>query len=272
MSAIGGVSQNSIPDPIDTSDDAGSPADVSSDASTTSTDTSTATAPTPDEAEAASTAALPSHQSAIAGFFSKIGSEVQEGEQAILNKEEPGNTSGFKPNAPPSVGVGALNIAETAAARLGLMAPLKNYTKWVDQGQLMRGSEQSDWSSLAKQGIKTVVNLRYEDNTEATAQSAAGIKNVWLPSYDQSLPTEAEVGQFLKVANDPANQPVYVHCEQGVGRTGVMCAAYRMQHDGWTADQAIAEAKTMGMNSSDQENYIKQLYTDIHSGKLNINE
>jgi protein-tyrosine phosphatase len=197
-------------------------------------------------------------------------SAAASAEQKILDAEEPANTSGFQPNKPPSLAVGALNIAETAAARLGLMHPFKTYNKWVDEGQLMRGSEQSDanWASLQQQGIKTVVNLRYEDNSEAKAQAALGMKNVWLPSYDQSLPTEAEVGQFLKTVNDPQNQPVYVHCEQGVGRTGVMCAAYRMQHDGWTADQAIAEAKQMGMNSSDQEAYIRQLYTDLQSGKL----
>ena len=43
--------------------------------------------------------------------------------------------------------------------------------------------------------------------------------------------------------NDPANQPVYVHCQGGRHRTGVMTAIYRLTHDGWNADRAFAEMK-----------------------------
>ena len=41
--------------------------------------------------------------------------------------------------------------------------------------------------------------------------------------------------------NDPANQPVYVHCQGGRHRTGIMTAVYRMTHDSWTADRAFDE-------------------------------
>jgi protein tyrosine/serine phosphatase len=34
-----------------------------------------------------------------------------------------------------------------------------------------------------------------------------------------------------------------VHCVGGRHRTGVMTAAYRMTHDGWTPDRAFAEMK-----------------------------
>ncbi|HVY62016.1 MAG TPA: dual specificity protein phosphatase family protein [Planctomycetota bacterium] len=231
-----------------------------------------ASMPAPDAVEAQHRAASGAKLNIFSKLWHKLDGELAEGEQKVLNAIEPKNTSGTTPNAPANVGVGALNILETGLARIGLMHPFKTYNKWVDAGVLMRGSEQSGggWSDLQKQGIKTVVNLRYEDNGEAKDQAKVGIKNVWLPSYDQSLPTEQQVAQFLKVANDPKNQPVYVHCEQGVGRTGVMCAAFRMQHDGWTADQAIAEAKQMGMNSADQEKYIRQLYADLKSGKLKV--
>ena len=48
---------------------------------------------------------------------------------------------------------------------------------------------------------------------------------------------------FLQLVNDPANQPVYVHCAGGRHRTGVMTAVYRMTSDGWTADRAFKEMK-----------------------------
>ena len=49
--------------------------------------------------------------------------------------------------------------------------------------------------------------------------------------------------QFLKLVNDPANQPVFVHCQGGRHRTGVMTAVYRMTRDGWNPEQAYQEMK-----------------------------
>jgi protein tyrosine/serine phosphatase len=56
-------------------------------------------------------------------------------------------------------------------------------------------------------------------------------------------PTKAQVDQFFKIVNDPANQPVFVHCAGGRHRTGTMTALYRMTNDGWTSDQAYNEMK-----------------------------
>jgi len=56
-------------------------------------------------------------------------------------------------------------------------------------------------------------------------------------------PTSTKIDQFLRIVNDPANQPVYVHCVGGRHRTGVMTAVYRMTQDGWSADQAFQEMK-----------------------------
>jgi hypothetical protein len=57
------------------------------------------------------------------------------------------------------------------------------------------------------------------------------------------VPTKAQLAQFLAIVNDPAAQPVYVHCVGGRHRTGVMTAAYRMTHEGWTGDKAFQEMK-----------------------------
>jgi protein-tyrosine phosphatase len=72
----------------------------------------------------------------------------------------------------------------------------------------------------------------------------AGMRFFRVPLTVSSPPTAADVTRFLGLVNDPANQPVYVHCRGGRHRTGVMTAAYRMTHDGWTAAQAYAEMKT----------------------------
>ena len=66
---------------------------------------------------------------------------------------------------------------------------------------------------------------------------------VSLPMTTHTVPTVEELARFLAIVNDPAHQPVYVHCVGGKHRTGVMTAAYRMTNEAWTADQAFSEMK-----------------------------
>jgi protein tyrosine/serine phosphatase len=62
-----------------------------------------------------------------------------------------------------------------------------------------------DYADLAALGVKTIIDLTKDGN--------------------------------------PANAPVYVHCQGGRHRTGVMTAIYRMTDDGWTPERAFAEMK-----------------------------
>jgi protein tyrosine/serine phosphatase len=47
---------------------------------------------------------------------------------------------------------------------------------------------------------------------------------------------------------NPDNQPVYIHCQLGQDRTGVVIAAYRMRVDGWSLSEAEAEMQSFGFN------------------------
>jgi tyrosine-protein phosphatase SIW14 len=101
-----------------------------------------------------------------------------------------------------------------------------------------------DYVQLAALGIKTVVDLRQGGpDDEQTLLENAGVKFYSIPMTTSLPPSETTIHQFLQIVNDPANQPVFVHCEDGHIRTGVMTALYRITHDGWTADQAYAEMK-----------------------------
>ena len=105
--------------------------------------------------------------------------------------------------------------------------------------------EGRDYADLASLGVKTLINLTSDDaeaNEKAMAEGA-GMKYFQIPMTTHQPPTAAQLSAFLKIVNDPANQPVYVHCVGGRHRTGVMTAAYRMNQDGWNADQAFAEMK-----------------------------
>jgi tyrosine-protein phosphatase SIW14 len=104
---------------------------------------------------------------------------------------------------------------------------------------------------VAALGIKTVINLRGEDEQtrlEETEAKAAGLRyfNVPLPSLGR--PKDEQVERVLALINDPQNWPVLVHCHHGEDRTGIIIAVYRISHDGWTLEQARKEAKRYGMS------------------------
>lgn len=102
-----------------------------------------------------------------------------------------------------------------------------------------------NYAALAKMGVKTIINLTSDDAVadEQSLTEKNGMRYVNIPMDTRRNPTAKELEQFLSIVNDPASQPVYVHCVGGRHRTGVMTAVYRMTDDGWTSDQAFAEMK-----------------------------
>jgi tyrosine-protein phosphatase SIW14 len=102
-----------------------------------------------------------------------------------------------------------------------------------------------DYADLATLGVKALIDLTSDDSAvdEKLMAERSGLKYFKIPMTTQVAPTPSIVVEFLKLANDHANQPVYVHCVGGRHRTGVMTAVYRMAQDGWTAEQAFKEMK-----------------------------
>ena len=99
---------------------------------------------------------------------------------------------------------------------------------------------------LASLGIKTVLDLKgtpTRDGDAAQDAQEAGLRyfNVALSSYRR--PAMADVDKALAIINNPANQPVFVYCTRGGDRTGLVIAAYRISHDGWSGEAALREAQ-----------------------------
>jgi tyrosine-protein phosphatase SIW14 len=100
------------------------------------------------------------------------------------------------------------------------------------------------YAKLAALGVKTVIDLTQDGEAqEASLVRAAGMSFQRIPMTTHEPPSKDKIAQFLQIVSDPANHPVYVHCQGGRHRTGVMTAVYRMTNDHWTADQAFAEMK-----------------------------
>jgi protein tyrosine/serine phosphatase len=150
----------------------------------------------------------------------------------------------------------ALVLASPAAARPQNSASTANVVQTssiqIDNfgrvnANYYRGAQPNgrDYTDLAALGVKTVINLTSDDaqTNEKGLTEHAGMRYFQIPMTTHQAPTPAQLTEFLKLVNDPVNQPVYVHCVGGRHRTGVMTAAYRMTQDGWGADQAFKEMK-----------------------------
>jgi hypothetical protein len=59
-----------------------------------------------------------------------------------------------------------------------------------------------------------------------------------------------------------SKQPIYVHCRHGSDRTGMAIALYRMDHDGWSAEEAMEEARSFGFGDKLDDN-TEKLYGNI---------
>jgi protein tyrosine/serine phosphatase len=133
-----------------------------------------------------------------------------------------------------------------------------------------RGAQpsRSDLADLASLGIKTVIDLQREgEDYEQQAVQSLGMKFYRIGMSARSKPTREQVDQFLKIVNDPTNQPVFVHCRGGRHRTGVMTAVYRMRQENWDASRAYTEMKKYefekGFGHGALKSYVYEYYAGV---------
>lgn len=125
-----------------------------------------------------------------------------------------------------------------------------------------------DYADLAAMGVKTVIDLQRDGSSaEQALVEAQGMKFFRIPMSDKNQPSGDQAELFLKIVNNPENQPVFVHCAGGRHRTGAMSAIYRITHDGWSADQAFEEMKhydfEYGMGHGPLKTYVYSFYSQI---------
>ena len=124
-----------------------------------------------------------------------------------------------------------------------------------------------DYDDLAAMGVKTVIDLQEDgERDEQQMVEGAGMKFYRIGLSDSSWPSRDKPEQFLKIVNDPGNQPVFVHCHGGRHRAGIMTAIYRMTHDGWTAERAYAEMRQYGFESGFGHGGLKDYVYDYSAG------
>ncbi|MFL5319789.1 MAG: fused DSP-PTPase phosphatase/NAD kinase-like protein [Myxococcaceae bacterium] len=153
---------------------------------------------------------------------------------------------------------------------LGIRYPVKKYQEQVSP-ELMRGSRlesSADYDALKAKGIKSVIDLTKEGTADEKFVQQKGMNLLRVPILDNGHPTMDQMKTFLDFMSKPENQPAYVHCEAGVGRTSIAVACYRMAIQGWSADKAIAEADKHGMKLPNQVNFLKDFDKALTAGQI----
>lgn len=130
------------------------------------------------------------------------------------------------------------------AAEQNTPAPALSVYKISDS--LYSGSQPdaNGFAELKNIGIKTIVNLR-DNYSDVEMLKGLGLKYINIP-VDPWKIEERDVVTFLKVVTDPDNQPVYVHCQHGLDKTGTMTAIYRMYALNWTDEKAAKQLPKYG--------------------------
>src|SRR5260370_12203900 len=93
-----------------------------------------------------------------------------------------------------------------------------------------RGARPSerDFESLKALGIRTVIDLTDNTPQEKGYVEAQGMRYVNIAIPDKQDPSDAQIQQFLKLANDPTSDKFLVHDAGGQELTGVMAWVERV--------------------------------------------
>lgn len=122
-------------------------------------------------------------------------------------------------------------------------------------------------------GAKTVVSL-IDDNeltdrkktqflAETNYCTSNGIQYIRIPVKLGGWPTGDDIKTFLSVVSNPLNQPVLVHCAQGIRRTGMFVAAYQESVLHQSPAQVKAQILTFGHKPTDTDDIKK--FIDLYS-------
>jgi protein tyrosine/serine phosphatase len=147
---------------------------------------------------------------------------------------------------------GSLSACGSVPAKANPNDPAGNFSQ-VSSG-IYRGGrpDQPGVQVLQQMGVKTIIDLENDDEAISTEQGwaqADGIQFISRPMNGLATPDDNEVNDILAKINDPANQPVFVHCMQGHDRTGLIIALYRVLYEGWKPKDAHDEMMALGYNT-----------------------
>ncbi len=141
--------------------------------------------------------------------------------------------------------------AGAAAVEPKIIIPINEFQEVTDN--FFRGArpEKEGLEALAKAGIKTIVNI--DDDMEAVEAEAElakklGIKMISIPLSSFWTPSDQDINKILSLVRDTQNYPLFLHCQFGQDRTGLIVGLYRVYFFEWSAAEAYDEMLEKGFH------------------------
>lgn len=142
----------------------------------------------------------------------------------------------------------ALLLVQAPAASQEL-PPIRNFLKVTPDFCTGGQPRVQHFAQLKADGVRAVLNLRqpteHRADEERDAVEQAGLKYFNVPVNFRE-PSAAAVDEFLRLTDDPANRPMFIHCT-GAVRVGALWMIRRVLRDGMTEDAALEEARKVGL-------------------------
>jgi uncharacterized protein (TIGR01244 family) len=125
------------------------------------------------------------------------------------------------------------------------------------------------FAMLKAQGVKAVLNLRqpseHRADDEKAAVESAGLKYFNIPVVYRE-PTDAQVDEFLRITDDPANRPMFIHCTAAI-RVGAFWMIRRAVRDGLSPEAALEEGQKVGLVNAPHLEEFARKYIASHPRK-----
>jgi len=152
-----------------------------------------------------------------------------------------------------SVSLGAAILVVAAHAQIQPEQPgIFNFTRVSDQYCTGGQPKIEALEKLKSEGVKSIINLRTPGEHRAADEEAKakelGLKYFNIPVVYRD-PKDEQATEFLKITDDPANRPVFIHCTAAI-RVGAFWMIRRVLRDGWTVEAAEEEARKIGLREA----------------------
>ena len=144
-----------------------------------------------------------------------------------------------------------------------------NFTRVSDQYCTGGQPRLEALEKLKSEGVKSILNLRTPGEHRAAEEEAKakelGLKYFNIPVVYRD-PKEEQATEFLKITDDPANRPVFIHCTAAI-RVGAFWMIRRVLRDGWTVEAAEEEARKIGLREAPHLTEFAKTYIEKHRKK-----
>lgn len=157
-----------------------------------------------------------------------------------------------------------LSVSSVAQAQDS--TPIRNFLR-VNKDFCTGGQPRLEhFEQLKAEGVKAVINLRLPTEHRAAEEEAKvrelGLHYFNIP-FSVSDPKDEPVDEFLKVTDDPANRPAFIHCTAAI-RVGAFWMIRRVLRDGWKIEDAEKEAEKVGLRDNPHLNEFARQYIAKH--------